>query len=220
MSVSTAVSRAMRSGGVITPREFPAIHREALAALNLSSLAGAEGYLLRGADAEALRGASFRNDSERREFYVTFLSQARDQVLSQLQAALSRMPADTRARRLSCHEVSGEGEAAQFSPAACFVSGAAGYAFRSGAVPGAGRPGFGSGLLQYLGETLPAQAFVGLPGDSNGFSEIQLLDGIEFTAENFQDAGLPAETRLGASALRLIYRANLCSEGSSLPDCR
>jgi hypothetical protein len=216
MSVQDAVARAMRSGRVIVPSEFPAIHREALATIDLSQM-GSSGYLLRGEAVEALRGAHFRNEAEQRTFYVSFIGQARDRVLTQLQSRLSAMPAADRASQLACFDVTAP---ATFAPAACFVSGAAGYAFQSGRQAVDGRVGFSSGLLRYLGEALPAEAFIGLPGGASSFSEIQLLDGVQFTTENFRDASLPAETRISASAIRMIYRVNLCTEGSTLPDCR
>jgi hypothetical protein len=220
MTVLEAVARAMRSGRVITPNEFPAIQREALATVELSQMHPGD-YLLRGEAAEALRGARFRNEAEQRTFYVSFLSQARDRVLGQLSAAIAAIPDADRSRRLACFEVSGEGAAAQFTRASCFFSGGLGYGLRAGLRPAAGHAGFGNGLLRYLGETLPLQAFVGLPGSSaEGFSEIQLLDGVQFTAENFSSAELPAETRINASTLRLVYRVDVCSESSTLPDCR
>lgn len=219
MTVLEAVARAMRSGRVITPNEFSAIQREALATVELSQMHPGD-YLLRGEAAEALRGARFRNVAEQRTFYVSFLSQARDRVLGQLSAAIAAIPADDRSRRLACFEVAGEGAAALFTPASCFFSGGLGYGLRAGLQPAAGHVGFGNGLLRYLGETLPLQAFVGLPDSAEGFSEIQLLDGVQFTAENFSSSELPAETRINASTLRLVYRVNVCSESSTLPDCR
>ena len=219
MSVLEAVTRAMRSGRVITPNEFPAILREALASVDLSQMRPGD-YLLRGEAAEALRGGRFRNESEQRTFYISFLSQARDRVLGQLHSTFETMPVEERTRRLACFEVSREGAAPRFTPASCFISGGIGYSFRSGLAPASGHAGFGSGLLHFLGDTLPNGAFLGLPGDDRGFHEIQLLDGVQFRAENFASAELPSETRINASTLRMIYRANVCSESSSLPDCR
>ncbi|HKX12918.1 MAG TPA: hypothetical protein VJP40_07185 [bacterium] len=218
MSVLEAVTRAMRSGRVITPNEFPAIQRQALATVELSQMHPGD-YLLRGEAAEALRGARFRNDAERRTFYVSFLSQARDRVLGQLTAAIAAIPDVDRTSRLGCFEVTGEGAAAHFTPASCFFSGGLGYGIRSGLGPTAGHAGFGNGLLRYLGETLPFHAFVGLPGSEEGFFEVQLLDGVQFNSENFSSAELPAETRINATTLRLMYRVNACSESSTLPDC-
>ncbi|HKY63289.1 MAG TPA: hypothetical protein VJR29_07710 [bacterium] len=218
MSVLEAVTRAMRSGRVISPNEFPNIQREALATVDLSQLHPGD-YLLRGEAAEALRGARFRNAAEQRTFYVSFLSQARDRILGQLQSAFAEVPVEERPQRLGCFEVTGEGAAAHFTPASCFISGGLGYGLRAGLSPTSGHAGFGNGLLHYLGETLPLPAFLGLAGDDRGFFEIQLLDGVQFTADNFAAAGLPAETRINASTLRLIYRANACTEASSLPDC-
>lgn len=215
MSVLEAVTRAMRSGRVIIPSEFPSIQREALAAVDLSQLHPGD-YLLRGEDAEALRGARFRDEAEQRAFYVSFLHQARDRVLVQLQNSISAIPAVDRSHRLGCFDVTGVGAAAQYASASCFASGS----FRTWVAAAEGHPGFSSGLIRFLGESLPASAFLGLPGTDVGFSEIQLLDGIQFTTENFRDAHLPADTRLNASTIRVLYRASACAEGSTLADCR
>ena len=214
MSVLEAVTRAMRSGHVVIPSEFPSIQREALATIDISQMHPGD-YLLGGADAEALRGASFRNPEEQRAFYVSFLHQARDRVLTQLQAAMARRTTE-QPTSLGCFTYVPVGTAAQYTPASCFESGA----FRSMSEAAAGHPGFSSGLLHFLGQSLPAPGFLGVPGSSSSFSEIQLLDGVMFTSENMATSSLPADTRINSSTLRVLYRAAACTEGSTLTDCR
>ncbi|MFO1462428.1 MAG: hypothetical protein U1F66_01495 [bacterium] len=217
MSVRQAVSRAMRSGGVVIPGEFEAIQNEAIASLNIAQLHSGD-YLFRGEDAAALRRMAFRNDEERRDFAIGLLHLARDRVLAQIAQAIEALPSEDRARSLACYGTRREGSGLRFEAAACFASGMS-----------LGRPedagtgsGFSSGLQRFLQNLLPASGFIGLaePSTPSTLTAIQLLDGVFFTVENYSAASLPRDTQVSAAMLASLYRAGLCTEGSTLPDSR
>src|SRR5262249_26998022 len=116
MSVRQAVTRAMRSGHVITPNEFPAIQGEAVASLDIGQLHSGD-YLIRGEDAEALRAAHFRNAEEQRDFYLGLLHQVRDRVLVQLVQAMRAVPAGEATATLGCRR---RGQDGSFHAENCF----------------------------------------------------------------------------------------------------
>lgn len=221
MTLRQAVTRAMRSGGVVIPGEFEPIQSEAVASLDISRLHNGD-YLFGGDDAAALRRMRFRNDEERREFAVGLLGMARERVLAQLAQRLESVPAAERSRSLGCFITT----AGAPSPVTCYTT--EGTAIWSGFVTeGSPAHSYYNGLLAFLQTALPAHAFIGLtppdyrPGTNPvSLASIQLLDGVFFTAENFRAAELPAETRISSTMIRGLYRSQVCSEGSALPDCR
>ncbi len=205
MSVREAVARAMRSGRVITPREFPAIQSEIVDSIEITRMRPGD-YLIRARDAEALTGARFRNSREQREFYLGVLHQARETVMTQLRRAVESIPQAQRAERFGCRQGPWPipEDAAEMRPIDCFNESNGRVSLWLTAYAEEPPRVWKNGLLRYLGSLLPAQAFISPPGDS--LYEIQLLDGVFFTAENFSESELPADTRINASMLRALLR--------------
>jgi len=220
MSIREAVTRAMRGDRTVVPGEFAALQSEAVAAVDITQMHTGD-YLLRGDDAVALRNARFRNSSERREFYLGFLQQARERVLVQILQGMQAMPTAERSRSLACYATQeGHSEAVT-----CFHEEDGQRSIWAG-YTGTSEPpvGYYNGLLAFLGRSLPANGFVGIVPNNGSSSqllaEIQLLDGILFTADNFHGESLPAETRISVGEIRALYRSSVCTEAPTLPDCR
>jgi len=221
MSVNQAVTRAMRSGRVVTPNEFEAIQTEAVATVDIAQLHAGD-YLFRGEDAASLGRMRFRNDEERRDFFLGLLNQSRDRILTQIATAMGAVPSAEVASRLSCTRSAGLGREEVYAEA-CF-SDRNGIMVLSGRSCSTSMPGscHESGLLTFLAARLPANAFVGIsdPANASDLAAIQLLDGVMFTHENFTSESLPRETQISATMLRGLYRAVVCDPSSTLPDCR
>src|SRR5437868_7029772 len=107
MSVQSAVTRALRSGGVVTPNEYPSIYSEVLPHIDISQIAEGS-YLIGAEDARELRRIVFRNPEEERSFYVGLLYQSRQRVLGQLLNSIGDVPRSERGPTFLCHE--GEGD--------------------------------------------------------------------------------------------------------------
>ncbi len=222
MSVNQAVTRAMRSGRVVTPNEFEAIQTEAVATVDITQLHSGD-YLFRGEDAAALGRMRFRNDEERRDFYLGLLHQSRDRILTQIATAMGAVPTAEVAARLYCSSRTVGGGSDGLTPDACF-SDASGTMVLRGRTCNPATPGscHESGLLMFIAALLPVNAFIGIsdPNNVSDVAAIQLLDGVRFTRENFQTESLPRETQISATMLRGLYRAVACEPSSTLPDCR
>lgn len=222
MSVRQAVARAMRSGGVVVPSEFEAIQTQALVSVDVTQLHSGD-YLFRGEDVAALGRMRFRNDEERRDFFLGLLQQSRDRILTQIATAMGAFPSAEVASRLYCFSRTVGAGSDTVTPDACF-SDASGTMVLSGRVCSASMPAscHESGLLTFLSGLLPLNAFVGLSDTANPYNlvGVQLLDGVMFTRENFQSQSLPRETQISATMLRGLYRAVVCDPSSTLPDCR
>ena len=205
MSVRSEVRRA---GRTVSPDEFPRIIDAALATVDITQLHEGD-HLLRGDDAEALRSARFRNADEQRQFYITFLSQARDRVLSQIARAFASEVAAH--HRIDC----GASTRATSTPndASCFDE-TGGELTLPPSTPST----YVNGLLRYLGQLLPVNSgFVGLRGAASDrhLAAIQLFDGVFFTMDNVRSSGLPEETQISAEMIRYIYRASFCEADRS-----
>ncbi|MCE9626170.1 MAG: hypothetical protein K8R69_12095 [Deltaproteobacteria bacterium] len=220
MSVREAVTRAMRGDRMVVPGEFAALQSEAVAAVDITQMHTGD-YLLRGDDAVALRGARFRNSSERREFYLGFLQQARERVLVQVLQGMQAIPTAERVLGLACYAT----RESHSEAVTCFQEADGQRSIWAGHTGTSEPPiGYYNGLLAFLGRSLPSNGFIGIGTASGGseplLGEIQLLDGIFFTTDNFRGESLPAETRISAGEIRALYRSSVCTEAPTLPDCR
>jgi len=223
MSVREAVNRAMRGDRTVVPGEFAALLSEAVATIDITQMHTGD-YLLRGDDAVALRAARFRNSSERRDFYLGFLQQARERVLVQILQGMQAVPAAERGRTLACFSTHAGGSEA----VSCFQEVGGQRAIWAGHTAGTEPPSeYYNGLLAFLGSRLPANGFVGIlpsaaesPASVTSLAAIQLLDGVMFAIENFRDASLPSETQISAGEIRALYRSSVCTDAPTLPDCR
>ena len=198
MTVREAVTRAMRGDRLVTTREFPAVQDALLEGLTAQAISDGGGYLISTANAEIMRTARFRNDAERREFYVGFIGRAREQMEIALLRTLRTAPEANRASLVACTRGS--------EAVSCFAEeGGTAYLWassRSG--------GLINGMIRYLHENLPSPGFRGISSLASGaLTAIQLLDGVEFKAENYAAANLPAETQISVSRLRVLFRTQV-----------
>lgn len=206
MSVREAVDRAMRNRRV-DRREFAAIHEELINNLSLTEMQAlaasdpdAPVYLIRPEDREVLGEARFRNESERRDFYVGYLTLARQRLMTEIVRSIRDVPEAERASTFRCREA--DAEISCFREADGIVALWASH--------GEGESAVVNSLLRFFGRALPRGGFVGLSSVAGGdLTGVQLLDGVFFTLDSVGEAALPAETQLSVSVLRGLVRTQV-----------
>ncbi len=200
MSVRDAVTRAMRGDRRITTREFPAVQDALLENVSLRSIADGGGYLISTANSEILSGANFRNDAEKRDFYVGFLSRARERVEIDLLRTLRAAPEENRRSLVACTRGS--------DTVSCFAEESSTLYLWPSDVD-ASTP-LVNGMIRYLAENLPSPGFLGISSLESGvLTGIQLLDGVMFTRDNVADANLGADTQISVSRVRTLFRTQI-----------
>jgi len=203
MSVQSAVTRALRSGGVVSPNEYQNIYSEVLPHIDIAQLEQ-DSYLINAEDARELRRMVFRNPEEERSFYVGLLYQSRQRVLGQILNRVASLPRLELNSTFICHEGEGESQV----EASCYREDEGVISLRPNE---RGEHLFSNPLLAFLGRILPANSFIGLSaeGAQGELTSIQLLDGVFFTADNYEDLATARETQISIASLRALLRTEI-----------